>query len=229
MQAVPLAPSHNVAEEAIDNESEIALFFFSSSFLKQQHCVSAWLEYLGIVAPLNGAVYHHSLSGAVGVLLLNHSLWIYFARSSNEDCILFCDIFSNWKISLCLYFALIFLYCHLTLKYPFICFLIDISQARPSKWIGLSFPGSVCFFPPCLLFPNHSVLPWLDRFIKNHSFRPFEYMLLQNFRMKITSHLDLPAVSSLSFGTTSDVLLCVSTDLFWLTFLPVPPLSASFR
>lgn len=28
MQAVPLAPSHNVAEEAIDNESEIALFFF---------------------------------------------------------------------------------------------------------------------------------------------------------------------------------------------------------
>lgn len=27
MQAVPLAPSHNVAEEAID-ESEIALFFF---------------------------------------------------------------------------------------------------------------------------------------------------------------------------------------------------------
>lgn len=28
MQAVPLALSHNVAEEAIDNESEIALFFF---------------------------------------------------------------------------------------------------------------------------------------------------------------------------------------------------------
>lgn len=36
MQAVPLAPSHNVAEEAIDNESEIALsFLFSPSFLKQ--------------------------------------------------------------------------------------------------------------------------------------------------------------------------------------------------
>lgn len=34
MQAVPLAPSHNVAEEAIDNELEIALLFlfFSSAF-----------------------------------------------------------------------------------------------------------------------------------------------------------------------------------------------------
>lgn len=95
MQAVPLALSHNVAEEAIDNESEIALFFFFSSFLKQQHCVSAWLEYLGTVAPLNGAVYHRTPSEALGVLLLNHSLCIYFARSGNEDCILFCDIFSN--------------------------------------------------------------------------------------------------------------------------------------
>lgn len=127
-------------------------------------------------------------------------------------------------LSLCLHFVLMFLYCHLTLKYPFICFLIDISQAGPSKWMGLSFLGSVCFFPPCLLFPNHSVIPWLDRFIKNHSFRPFEYLFLQNFRMKITSHLDLTAVSFLSFGSTSVVLLFVSTDLLRLTFLPVPPL-----
>lgn len=40
------------------------------------------------------------------------------------------------------------------------------------KWMGLSLPG--CFFPLHLLFPNQSVLLWLDRFIKNHSFRPFE-------------------------------------------------------
>lgn len=134
-------------------------------------------------------------------------------------------------LSLCLYFVLTFLYCHLTLKCPFICFLIDISQAGPSKWMGLSLPGSVCFFPLHLLFPNHSVLPQLDRFIKNRSFRPFEYMcqFFQNFRMKITSHLDLNAVSSLSFGSPSAELLCVSTDLLLLTFLPVPPLSASFH
>lgn len=43
----------------------------------------AWLEYLGTAAPLNGAVYHHTLSEAVGALLLNHSLCIYFAGSGN--------------------------------------------------------------------------------------------------------------------------------------------------
>lgn len=66
--------------------------------------MSARLEYLGTVAPLNGAVYHRTLSEAVGALLLNHSLCIYFARSGNEECILFCDIFSKRKNSFpCVY------------------------------------------------------------------------------------------------------------------------------
>lgn len=87
MQAVPLAPSHNVAAEATDNELEIALsflffYFFFPSLLKQQHCMPARLEYLGTAAPLNGAVYHHTPSEAVGALLLNHSRCIYFARSA---------------------------------------------------------------------------------------------------------------------------------------------------
>lgn len=107
MQAVPLAPSHNVAEAAIDNESEIAcsfFFFFLLSFLKWQHHMSAWLEYLGTVAPLNGAVYHRTLLEAAGALLLNHSLHIYFARSGNEECILFCNIFLKEKKSFsCVY------------------------------------------------------------------------------------------------------------------------------
>lgn len=56
MQA--LAPSHNVAEAATDNKSEIAhsFSFFPLSFLKWQHRMSAWLEYVGTVAPLNGPV-----------------------------------------------------------------------------------------------------------------------------------------------------------------------------
>lgn len=87
MQALPLAPFHNVAEEAIDNELEIVFsFFFPTSFLKWQHHTSARLEYLGTVAPLNGAVYHRTLSEALGALLLNLSLCIYFARSGNEEC-----------------------------------------------------------------------------------------------------------------------------------------------
>lgn len=162
MQAVPLAPSHNVAEEAIDNEWETALLFlFFSSFLKRQHHMSAWLGYLGTAAPLNGAVYHRTLSEAVGALLLNHSLCICVTRSGNEECILFCDIFFQKKefLSLCLHLVLMLLYCHLTLKDPYIFYLIDISQAGQSKWMGLSLPGSVCFLPPHLLFPNHTVSP----------------------------------------------------------------------
>lgn len=105
------------------------------------------------------------------------------------------------------------------------------SRTKQMDGMGLSLPVSVCFFPPHLLFRNHSVLSCLHRFIKNHSFRPFEYMcqFFQNFRTKITNNLNLTSVSSLSFGSTSAVLLCVSTDLFRLTFFPVPPLSASFH
>lgn len=51
MQAMPCAPMHNIAEEAVDEESEIAgVFFFG--LLKWQYNMSAWLGYLDTGAPV---------------------------------------------------------------------------------------------------------------------------------------------------------------------------------
>lgn len=128
--------------------------FFFSSFLKQQHCVSVWLEYLGTVAPLNGAVYHHTLSGAVGVLLLNHSLCIYFARSGNEDCILFCDIFSNWKISFSvLILCLDVFVLSLSTEVPFYQFFNRRIPSRTEQMDGTLIPWISVFFPSLVTAP----------------------------------------------------------------------------
>lgn len=130
------------------------------SFLKWHHHMSAWLEYLGTVGPLNGAVYHRTLSEALGALLLNLSLGIYFARSGNEERFVLWHFFQkNEFLSLCLYLVLMLLYCHFTLKDPYLFYLIDIAQAGLSKQMGLSLPGSEWFLPPRLLFPNQTVSP----------------------------------------------------------------------
>lgn len=194
----PIAQCSRSSNRQRVGNSLLFFFFFLLSFLKWHHHMSAWLEYLGTVAPLNGAVYHRTLLEAAGALLLNHSLHIYFARSGNEECILFCNIFLKEKKSFSCVYTLpwCFVLPRNTDRHLYLVFN-RLVQAGRSKW---TWSRSVL-----MVLQSYSITRGLIDSVK--IIAPGILIACasssRNQHWSLPWHFDLGAVSSFSFGSTS--------------------------